>query len=381
MIIYIKERLADMEKILFLIPTLGHGGAEKVLVNLVNNMDRSKFDITVQVLFKGGVNEQFLKSDIKFKYYYKKQFRGNSKYLCLFSPGKLYKKFIKEKYDIIVSYLEGPTARIVSGCTNPNTKLVSWIHCKMDNPAIGAVGFRNFEEAKKCYNKFDNTVCVSKWVMDYFSKTFEFKKPIQVLYNTIETDKILEKSAEPVDDIKFDDDCVNICSVGKLTALKGFDRLLNIHKKLLDDGVKNKVYLFGIGEEEGSLKKAAQNLGIENTFHMVGYRTNPYKYVKNCDLYVCSSHSEGFSTSVTESLIVGTPVVATLCSGMKEMLGENNEYGIVTENNEDALYEGIKKMLTTPDLLEAYAEKAKERGKAFSTEKTVKAVEEILSAL
>ena len=381
MIIYIRERLADMEKILFLIPTLGQGGAEKVLVNLVNNMDRSKFDITVQVLFKCGVNEQFLKSDIKFKYYYKKQFRGNSKYLCLFSPEKLYKKFIKEKYDIIVSYLEGPTARIVSGCNNPNTKLVSWIHCKMDNPAIGAVGFRNFEEAKKCYNKFDNTVCVSKWVMDYFSKTFEFKKPIQVLYNTIETDKILEKSVESVDDIKFDDDCVNICSVGKLTAVKGFDRLLNIHKKLLDDGVKNKVYLFGIGEEEGSLKKAAQNLGVENTFQMVGYRTNPYKYVKNCDLYVCSSHSEGFSTSVTESLIVGTPVVATLCSGMTELLGENNEYGIVTENNEDALYEGIKKMLTTPDLLEAYAAKAKERGKAFSTEKTVKAVEEMLSAL
>ena len=99
--------------------------------------------------------------------------------------------------------------------------------------------------------------------MDYFSKTFELQKPIQVLYNTIETDKILEKSVEPVDDIKFDDDCVNICSVGKLTALKGFDRLLNIHKKLLDDGVKNKVYLFGIGEEEGSLKKLHKTLALK----------------------------------------------------------------------------------------------------------------------
>lgn len=84
-----------------------------------------------------------------------------------------------------------------------------------------------------------------------------------MLYNTIETDKILEKSVEPVDDIKFDDNCVNICSVGKLTALKGFDRLLNIHKKLLDDGVKNKVYLFGIGEEEGSLKKLHKTLALK----------------------------------------------------------------------------------------------------------------------
>ena len=118
--------------------------------------------------------------------------RGNTYVMKLFSPEKLYKHFIRDNYDIIVSYLEGPTARIVSGCTNPNTKLVSWIHSKMDNPAIGAVGFRNFEEAKKCYKKFDNTVCVSKWVMDYFSKTFEFQKPIQVLYNTIETDKYLK---------------------------------------------------------------------------------------------------------------------------------------------------------------------------------------------
>lgn len=364
-----------------MIPTLGQGGAEKVLVNLVNNMDRTKFDITVQVLFKGGVNEQFLKSDIKFKYYYKKQFRGNSKYFCLFSPEKLYRKFITEKYDIIVSYLEGPTARIVSGCPYSDTKLVSWIHCKMDTPESGAVGFRNFDEAKKCYNKFNNTVCVSKWVMDYFSRTFDFKKPIQVLYNTIETEKILENSAEPIDDLIFENDCVNICSVGKLTAVKGFDRLLNIHKKLLDDGIKNKVYLFGIGEEEDSLRNASQTLGVSDTFGIVGYRTNPYKYVKNCDLYVCSSHSEGFSTSVTESLIVGTPVVTTLCSGMTELLGDNNEYGIVTENNEDALYEGIKKMLTTPRMLEEYSAKAKERGMAFSTEKTVQAVEEMLESL
>ena len=120
---------------------------------------------------------------------------------------------------------------------------------------------------------------------------------------------------------------------------------------------------------------------MEDSVTLLGYQTNPYKFVKNCDLFVCASLAEGFSTAATEALILGTPVVTVEVSGMKEMLGENNEYGIVTENNEDALYEGIKKMLTTPDLLDAYAAKAKERGKAFSTEKTVKAVEEMLSAL
>ena len=147
-----------MKKVLFLIPTLGHGGAEKVLVNLANNLNKNKFDVTVQVLFDGGVNKQLLKEDVHYKYVFKKIIKGNVKLFKLFSPEFLYKKFIKEKYDIVVSYLEGITARIVSGCPYKETKLVSWIHCKIDNEKTASTGFRNFEEAKKCYNKFDNTV-------------------------------------------------------------------------------------------------------------------------------------------------------------------------------------------------------------------------------
>lgn len=67
-----------MKKILFLIPTLAHGGAEKVLVNLVNNFDKKKFDITVQTLFDGGINKQYLKSNIKTISVFKKVFPGNS---------------------------------------------------------------------------------------------------------------------------------------------------------------------------------------------------------------------------------------------------------------------------------------------------------------
>ena len=367
-----------MKRILFFIPTLSHGGAEKVLVNLVNNLDNSKFDITVQTLFDGGVNKQYLKSQIKTKSVFKKVFPANSYLFALFFPKFLYKRFIKEHYDIIVSYLEGPTARIVSGCTDENTKLVSWIHCKMDTEKAGAVGFRSFKEAKECYDKFDYTACVSLWVKDYFVKTFDYKKPIGVLYNTIETAEIIEKSDEPIDDIKLNNDVFNIISVGKIIAVKAFMRLAHIHKKLLDEGIKNHVYILGIGDEQPMIEKYIAENNLTDTFTFLGYNTNPYKYVKVCDLYVCSSLSEGFSTSVTESLIVGTPVVTTLCSGMQEMLGENDEYGIVTENNEDALYEGVKKMLTTPDMLEDYAHKALERGKYFSTEKTTKAVEDML---
>lgn len=366
-----------MKKILFMIPDLAGGGAEKVLVNLVNNMDREKFDITVKTLFDVGVNRDKLLPHIKREYCIKKQFRGNSKFFELFKPETLFKKFIKEHYDIIVSYLEGPTARIVSGCTDKDTKLVSWIHVEQHTKGALSSSFRSFKEAYKCYDRFDNTICVSEFVKSDFTNILNFKKPIEVLYNTNETDEIISLSKEKVTDYDFNDE-ITIIGIGTLKKTKGFDKLARIHKRLLDEGIKHNVIILGRGPEEQALCSLIKELDIEDSFKLLGYNTNPYKYTKNSDLFVCASISEGFSTAATESLIVGTPVCTVDVSGMKEMLGENNEYGIVTENDEDALYEGIKKMLTTEGLLEYYSEKALERGKKFSTEKTVKAVENML---
>lgn len=370
-----------MKKILFFIPTLAQGGAEKVLVNLVNNMDKSKFDVTVQTLFAGGVNEQFLNKDIKYKCCFKKMFKANIKILKLFSPKSLYKKFIKEHYDIIVSYLEGSTARIVSGCTDENTKLVSWIHVEQRTKKYAAYPFKSYDEAKLCYGKFDKTICVSEYVKNDFSNIFDNVKNIEVLYNTVETDHIIKKAEEPIDDYSFDKKVKTLVAVGTLKKSKGFDKLIRIHKKLLDDGILNNIIILGQGPEKDNLLSMISELHIEDSFKLLGYNTNPYKYLKNSDMFVCSSVAEGFSTAATEALIVGTPVVTVEVSGMKEMLGENNEYGIVTANNEDALYEGIKKMLTEPGMLEDYAKRAKERGKSFSTEKTVKAVEKMFDRI
>ena len=368
-----------MKKILFVIHDLGHGGAEKVLVNLVNNIDKTKFDVSVMAIFAGGVNEQYLDKDIHYFTIFKRVFPCNSRILSFFSPNFLYKKFIKEHYDVVISYLEGPSARIVSGCNDKNTKLVSWIHCKIDTRQMASIGFRNFKESKKCYNRFDYTACVSKWVKNYFEETMSFEKPIGVLYNTIETDEIIRKSKEEIKDVDFSQNIFNICSVGKISKVKGFDRLARVHKRLLDDGIKNHIYIFGIGEEKAKIELYLKENNLQSTFTFMGYNTNPYKYVRNCDLYVCSSHSEGFSTSVTESLIVGTPVVTTLCSGMQEMLGENNEYGIVTENNEEALYNGVKRILSEKGLLEYYTKQSEKRGVFFDTKTTTETVERMLT--
>ena len=368
-----------MNKILFLIHDLGHGGAEKVLVNLVNNMDRTKFDITVMAMFGGGVNEQFLNKDIRYKTVFKKMIPGNSHLMKLLSPERLHKWFIKEHYDIEVAYLEGPSVRVISGCSDKSTKLVSWIHCTMRTEEEFAVGCRSYEEAKKCISKFDKNVFVSEGVKNAFEKLCPISNGM-VLYNTSESDKIIKMAKEPMEK-PFCADEFKLIGVGKIEEVKGFDRLARIHKKLIDEGYPVHTYILGEGNKKEELEKFLADENITDSFTFLGYQTTPYKYVANCDLFVCSSFAEGFSTAATEALIVGTPVVTTEVSGMKEMLGENDEWGIVTDNNEEALYEGIKKLLDDPKLLADYKEKAAVRGKTFSTENTVKAVEEMLESL
>lgn len=368
-----------MKKVIFFIPNLKHGGAEKVLVNLVNNLDKSKYEVTLFSIFDEGVNKEFLRKDVNYKYKFKKIFRANTYFFNLFSPQFLYRWFIKEHYDVAVSYLEGPATRIVSGCNNPNTKKLAWIHIEL-NEKHKYIGFRNIEEARENYEKFSYIIGVSKKVIENFKNLVAENLPLKVLYNTNETELIKKQGKEPLEN-HFDKNYTNIISVAKVTKTKGFDRLIEVHKKLTDEGYKLKTHILGIGEDMSLLKKRVKELKISDSFLFLGFDKNPYKYISKADLYVCSSRREGFSTAVTEALVLGIPVLSTKVSGAEELLGDENEYGIVTENSKEGLYKGLKEMLSNPENLIHYKKQAELRGQFFSKENTVKAVEDLLDTL
>lgn len=370
------------KKILFLIPNLKHGGAEKVLVNLVNNLDPEKYEITLLTLFGDGVHIDSLKSHVRHTSIFKKTFPGNCTLVKCFPAKFLWKLLVKEHYDIAVSYLEGPCSRILSGCTDPDTKRIAWLHIELNTPALASLGFRSVTEAQKAYNAFDEVVAVSRNVRDCFLENLNISRPVSVLYNTNETEQILQKSLEKPENPDFrPDDEISVCSVAKLMKTKGFDRLLNVHKRLLDEGLKHHIYILGIGEEQGALERQMKELGVTDSVTLLGFHKNPYQYVSHCDLYVCSSRREGFSTAVTEALVVGTAVVSTDCSGARELLGDNDEYGIVTENSEEGIYQGMKRILSDPALLAYYKKQSKLRGSFFSREETVRAVDHFFESI
>lgn len=369
-----------MIKILFMIPDLGHGGAEKVLVNLVNHMNKERFDITVMALYDGGVNKTFLSNNVKYMACFKRSFKGVSHMLKLWNPSFLYSRFIKEHYDIVVSYLEGQTARIVSGCQNQKIKLVSWIHVEQHTLHNAARTFRNIQEMMDSYFKFNKTICVSEYVKNDFLELVPVRN-ITVLYNTIESEKIRKLAREEVPEGFFKKYEIKLCGIGTLKKSKGFDRLLRVHKRLRDANFPVHTYILGEGEEQKKLAEYVKEQNMEETVSFLGYQINPYKYLSRCDLFVCTSLAEGFSTAATEALILGTPVCTVDVSGMKEMLGEHNEYGIVTANDENSFFDGVKKLLEDGDLLEYYRNQAIIRGKNYDTESTVKATEKMFIEL
>jgi len=305
---------------------------------------------------------------------------GNSHIMKLFTPVQLHNLFIKERYDIEVSYLEGPSARIISGCQNLETKTVSWIHVEQHNMKKLTEAFRSEKEAVACYKRFDQTICVSEDVKKDFCGILDFDNPCCVLYNTVESEKIKLASQEKVSEV-IRDEKVNLVAVGTLKESKGYERMLRIMKRLRDEGYKFRLYILGIGPLQQKLQQYIDTNKLNDNIVLLGYRTNPYKYISKCDLFICASFAEGFSTAATEALILGVPVCTVDVSGMIEMLGKNNEYGVVTKNDEDSLYQGIKQLLDSPELLKKYKLQADIRGSMFSTGKTVQAVEQMLLSI
>lgn len=368
-----------MKKILFIIPNLMHGGAERVLVNVVNALDRERFALTLLSVFDCGVNRADLLPHVRYRSVYTKAFRGNSHYFKLFSPAQLYKKFVDEHYDIVVSFLEGPAARIAAGCQDADTKKVCWIHTSLKDPAVFCCGFRSAQEAQRCYAAFDRVVCVSESVRADFAAATGLENNAVVLYNPIDGAKIRRLAAE-TGSYPLCDGYKSVCAVGKLIPVKGFDRLTEICARLRRDGIAAHFYICGSGGEQANLEAQIREKNIGEFFTLTGFLENPYSVLSRCDLFVCSSHREGYSSAACEALICGVPVVSTAVQGMDELLA-HGEYGLICENNTDALYDALKRLLTRDDLLAAYRQKARAWGDAMDMSRSVAAIEDFLYSL
>lgn len=364
-----------MKNILFFINTLGGGGAEKALVELVNHLDATKYRVTVHTFLDTGVYKDALKEHIQYKTVIRAKnakIRAAWSKICMRClPAKLfYKWFIKGDYDYEVTFLEGFPTKIIAASSNPKSRRIAWLHTDLIHyPDSQAAYSKSFTE-RQAYEKLDQVVCVSQSVCESLRRKYDIpQEKTAVLYNVVDDEAVRCKAAQ---------DCEEptarplVISVGRLSEQKSFDRLLRVHKRLIDDGLAHTLWIVGEGEKRLELEAYIDENQLKNV-KLLGFQKNPYAYMAKADLFVSSSVAEGFSTVITESVILGVPVISTDTAGAYEP--EEAPRCSVVVKNEDALYEAIKKTLQDPMEMQRLREDVRAKQPFFKKDYFVKKIE------
>ena len=373
-------------KVLFVIESLSGGGAEKVLSVLLKHIDKTKFDITLCTIVDTGIYTEEVKKYVRYTTIIgnpvQKTIWGKLwyqiKYKCVYNllPMKwVYQLFVPKNNDVEVAFVEGFTTKLMAASTNRKAKRIAWVHIDLKKFPWTKSIYQNQDKEKKSYRQFDTIVGVSNVVTTSIKEIYHAKQAT-TLYNPIESD-IIKKQAETPIMLPPKKQSIRMVSIGRFVPQKAYDRLLRIVKRLHEEGYSIELWLLGDGEQRPMLENYIRENSLDNFVRLWGFHKNPYPYLKNSDLFVCSSISEGYSTAVTEALIVGLPVVTTDCSGMRELL-RDGLCGLITENNDEALYKGIKKCLDNPDILIQYRKEVMLRNKDFEINQLMSQIEKVL---
>lgn len=379
------------KNVLFVIESLCGGGAEKVLTTLLKHLDKSKYNITLCTIINTGnyidevkpyVNyisvislphNQYILDRIWYAIKYKLVYE-------LLPISWVYKLFIPKGNDIEIAFCEGFTTKLISKSSNKKAKKIAWVHIDLkQNPWPQKLGiYRNIEEETLTYSKFNSIITVSKTVKQSFKDVYGQAEKTITIYNPIDIHDIKQKGRENING--YNKSVMNLVTVGRLIPQKGYDILLQVVARLKNEGYKFVLRILGEGTDLEELLRYKEQYGLQGYVELMGFKKNPYPYIANSDLFICSSRSEGYSLVIAESLVLGIPVLSTYCSGPNELLDEG-KYGKLVKNSNDGnnLYEGLKQFLKNKELLEIYRQKAIERGSFFSLTNVINEVEKILN--
>ncbi len=343
-----------MEKILFGITSLTLGGAERVLVDLANELSK-KYEVTIFTIYANGELEKQLNNKIKVKNHKKcsyAELTALQKYLIplkiLFLQKSIYKKYIKENYKAEIAFLEGPITRLFS-TTNKNTKKIAWVHNDISKVfGTGVKAKLKQKLDKMIYEKYDSLVFVSKDNLASFDKIYDTNKnqTKQVIYNYINAENIIKKAEEKIEE-NWEDDKIHFVSVARLVKQKGIERLIKVHKRLIQEGLDHKFHIIGTGVEKEKLEKLIKENRLEESFELLGKRENPYPYIKKADYFCLFSEFEGYGMVIEEAKILNKPILITDTAAREAV--QNYENSKISQNSENGIYTVLKEVITSKE--------------------------------
>ena len=352
---------------LFVYPEMAAGGSTTSLISLLNSFDFSRYDIDLALFDRGYIQEQFLSDKVNIlpslrKYHYSLCDKCKKLFLyictvikCIYHGWSLEKKSIYTEfsvrynsrktdgeYDVVVGYLEGWADLYISRYY-PDCRKIMWIHTDVaNNPEV------NLSDMKRYLCHADNIVCVSEKLLDGMGETFpEYQEKIISLPNILSQEyiktraKLEEKEDAALNEIEHFHG-IKIISVCRLSVfIKGIDRMINIAKRLKDEGTFFHWYLIGSGTEWEQVRQSVDRNHISDCFIMLGEKANPYPYMKKCDILALPSRAEGKPMVVTEAQMLGLiPVVTHYASAEGQI--STGEDGLISANDEESYYQILK---------------------------------------
>lgn len=375
------------KKLLIINDLLSGGGVEKLCYDFIWYWHEA-YDITFLV-FGEVKKEDFYNMfpvDVKFEtLHWFRDLKFYNKLKVYYEIcGKLqsdsvYRKLNHKKFDLLLAMKEGKVMDVVSRKLEANTRF-AWVHTDYSVYYYTKDIFSNAKNELSCMESFQKVICVSAQIESSIKLVIGDPNNLMVNYNPVNVDDIIRKAEEAVDDVCTDEtDKVRFVSVGRLNMQKGYDLLLEACHMLDKDGMKYELWIVGGaepgGEEARRLEASHKRLGTSHV-KFLGAKSNPYVYMKRADWFISSSIFEGYSLVSQEAALLDVPILATDCSGVRELLG-NDEYGIVLEPSVWGIYEGMKKVIQDHDLHTYYKQKIGERKNIIGYEKRFQEIESL----
>lgn len=385
-----------MKKLLFVINTLGYGGAERALLNLLGALDPAQYQISLFVLtgqgelihelpaYVGILNADYndcsvltkagrthllrcvLRAGIgkgllvkRARYLLKNLYR-----MCRekrIQADKLCWRILAEgapapegEYDLAVAYLEGGATYYVADRVRAKKK-AAFVHIDYVQAGYGKALDLD------CYQRMDHIFTVSNEVKEHFLEVYpSYENKVSVFPNLVDQKRVcrLAEEGEGFSDAFHG---VRILTVGRLTEQKRYDVAIDAMALLKKTSpVPVRWYVLGEGALREQLERQIQKLGLEKEFHLLGVKANPFPYYRGCDLYVHATGYEGKSIAIQEAQILGKPILATDCSGNREQI-ESDVDGRLCRLDSQSVSDEILWMIAHPDRCKAYGQRARQK--------------------
>ncbi len=374
------------KELLIVNPDLYVGGTTSALLSLLHSIDYDRYQVDLLLLRNEGdfldslppqvtllppalEESNRLAADIhKFWVYlwrgfffrkWKIKYKGDERYpLSLFQlmSGQAWAaaaRQINKRYDAAIGFMEGFADCYVSSRVSA-AKKIAWIHVDYENAGLDP------ELDRQMLTAFDRIVLVSPDCKKSFDRVFPaYRNRSMVLENITNFSLVRWEAKQSVDDFQPDPAFVTLVTAARLqNSHKGIDRAVKALYRLKQDGFAVKWYVFGEGSDRSTIEAMIEEYGLQDNFFLMGNRLNVYPYLAKADLYVMVSRYEGKPIAVTEAQILGLPVITTRYASASEQV-EDGVTGLVVENNDNAIYEGLVRAIRCPELLERFRENLK----------------------